>query len=65
MDSPLMTMDEAAAFLRVSRASLYEQTRNRARIRQAKPLPHIRIGKRIIFRRESLEQWLKELENVK
>ena len=65
MDSAIMTMDEAAAFLRISRASLYEQTRERARIRQVKPLPHIRIGKRIVFRRESLESWLKELENRK
>ncbi len=29
---------------------------------KAGKIPHIRVGKRVLFRRESLDEWLKEQE---
>lgn len=58
----ILTMDEAAAKLKLTRGQLYELTRNRSRIRQRVPLPFIRLGKRRVFRASSLETWLSQLE---
>ena len=59
---PLLNIDKAATLLGLTRAQLYELTRNRSRIRQRIPLPFIRIGRRILFRAMSLERWITELE---
>lgn len=60
----LLSISEAAELLGLSTGSLYQLTRNRSRIRQAHPIPCLRLGKRIAFRRESLEQWIAKLESV-
>jgi predicted DNA-binding transcriptional regulator AlpA len=59
---PLITLDEAAGLLKLSRAQMYELTRNRSRCRQTVPLPVIRLGKRKMFRASSLHAWITELE---
>jgi excisionase family DNA binding protein len=46
-----MTVYEVAEFIGVSKDLIYELVR-------AKQIPHLRIGKRIIFNQESLENWL-------
>ena len=61
---PLLSIDEAAVLLRLTRPQLYELTRARSRARQAHPIPMCRLGKRIAFRRESLEQWITALESA-
>jgi predicted DNA-binding transcriptional regulator AlpA len=59
---PLLNMDEAAALLKLTRGQMYELTRTRSRLRQAVPLPVIRIGKRKMFRASSLNEWVSRLE---
>jgi excisionase family DNA binding protein len=58
----LLTMNEAAQLLKLTRGQLYELTRNRCRIRMANPIPVVKLGKRRMFRRESLETWIRTLE---
>jgi excisionase family DNA binding protein len=62
--SDLMTVKEAATYLRCSVSALYDQTRNRGRVRSLIPIPVIRIGKRMMFRRSSLDRWLEALEKA-
>ncbi len=49
----VMTVDEAAAFLRISRTSVYEL------VRQDR-LPHVSVGKQIRFLRDRMLGWLAE-----
>lgn len=64
-DQPLLiSISDAAALLGLTKEQLYELTRNRSRVRQAVPLPYVRLGKRIAFRRESLERWIATLETA-
>jgi len=60
----VLNLSEAAELLGIKPSQLYEQTRTRARVRQGIPIPHLRLGKRICFRRESLERWIAQLENA-
>jgi excisionase family DNA binding protein len=59
---PLLTIDEAAGLLKLTRSQMYELTRNRSRCRQIVPLPVIRIGKRKMFRSAALHDWILKLE---
>lgn len=52
----LLTLDETAALLRCSKAHASKLTRGK--IRGVKPLPAIRLGRRVLVRREDLLQWL-------
>jgi excisionase family DNA binding protein len=61
----LLSLPEAAELLGLKPSNLYELTRNRSRVRQAHPIPCLRLGKRIAFRRESLENWISQLESDK
>jgi Helix-turn-helix domain len=60
---PLLTMDDAAGLLKLTRAQMYELTRNRSRCRQIVPLPVIRLGKRKMFRSAALHEWILKLES--
>lgn len=60
----ILSMDEAAARLKLTRSQLYEMTRSRARARQAVPIPFIRLGKTRRFRASALQQWLEQLEDA-
>lgn len=61
----LLNLFQAAELLGLKPQNLYELTRSRSRVRQVHPIPFCRLGKRIAFRRESLEQWISKLENEK
>ena len=50
-DSFLMGVDEAAAYLGISRNLAYELVR-------CGRLPHIRLGRRILIPRKGLELWI-------
>jgi excisionase family DNA binding protein len=50
-----MTADEVAAALRVKRGWVYAQTR-------ANPIPHVRLGHYVRYRRSGLTGWLGEIE---
>jgi excisionase family DNA binding protein len=58
----LLNLSQAAELLGLKPSNLYELTRSRSRCRQAFPLPFVRLGKRLAFRRESLERWITQLE---
>jgi predicted DNA-binding transcriptional regulator AlpA len=58
----ILNLREAADLLGIRPSQLYEHTRARARARQRIPIPYLRLGKRICFRRESLERWIAQLE---
>jgi excisionase family DNA binding protein len=55
IDPELLTINQAAAFLAISRSGLYA-------LMQTFQIPHVRLGKRIRFRRETLKAWCKQLE---
>lgn len=50
-----MTVQETAAYLGVSDDTVYEMVRR-------KEIPHIRIRRRILFRRDTLDNWLSRME---
>jgi len=51
LSEPLLTADDAAELLRVRRSTVYELARSRR-------LPHIRVGRRILFVRSDLAAWI-------
>lgn len=56
----VLNLAEAATLVRCSRAHLCNVINGK--VRGIPHLPTVRIGRRVLFRRESLEQWLRELE---
>lgn len=62
-DQPLvLSLSQAAELLGLTKEQLYELTRRRSRVRSAVPLPSLKLGRRLAFRRESLERWIAQLE---
>lgn len=59
----LLNLAQAADLLGLKPSNLYELTRRRSLVRQRVPLPYVRLGKRLAFRRESLEKWIAALES--
>lgn len=62
MERMTMTAIEVARLLGVSKDLVYEMARKGQ-------IPHIRVRRRLLFRRESIEQWIeaqerKSVENV-
>ena len=59
----ILSLVEASALLGIKPSALYDLTRSRARARHRLPIPHLRLGgRRLAFRRESLEAWVAQLE---
>jgi excisionase family DNA binding protein len=61
-DKLVLSLSEAATLLGLTKSQLYQLTRERSRLRQSVPIPFLRLGKRLAFRRESLEQWIAACE---
>lgn len=57
----ILTVNEVAALLKMSRGQVYEMTRNRARARNEHPLPCLRINGNLRFRRADIDAWLDTL----
>jgi helix-turn-helix protein len=57
----VLNLAEAAALVRCSRAHLSNVVNGK--IRGIPRLPAVRIGRLVLFRRESLEIWLQQLES--
>ena len=53
----LLTADEVAAVLRVSKAWVYAQTR-------AGRIPHVRLGRYVRYRLQAIESWVEDVERV-
>jgi len=63
--SDLMNVDEAAAYLRITKTQLYDLTSSRGTARAIHPIPVIRMGtKSLRFRKGSLDAWLTSLEKA-
>jgi hypothetical protein len=54
----LLTPEQLAERLQVKTSWVFEQTRNRAKVRNEKPLPCIRLGKYIRFSWPAVCEWL-------
>lgn len=54
----ILTPDELSERLKVPVSWVYENTRNRAFVRNADPLPQIRMGKYLRFYWPEIEKWL-------
>jgi len=59
---PLLDLEQAGQLLGLNRNQMRELTRERSQMRRKVRLPVIRIGKRCLFRREALQQWIEALE---
>jgi excisionase family DNA binding protein len=55
----VLSLAEAAAFVRCSRARLCNVIHHK--VPGVPHLPSVRIGRRVLFRRESIEQWLERV----
>jgi len=60
--SRVLNLAEAAALVRCSRAHLSNIINGK--ILGIPRLPAVRIGRRVLFRRESLELWLQQIESA-
>jgi excisionase family DNA binding protein len=57
--STILTIDELAAWLRISKRAVYEMTSERGRARmEENPLPVFRIGGAIRFVKEDIQGWI-------
>ena len=57
----ILTIDELATLLKMSRRSVYEMTNARGRERMSVPLPVLRINGSVRFRKQDIEKWLDEI----
>ena len=62
VQSELLTVEQAAEFLNMTKGQIHEMTRARGRERMPIPTPLLRINGNLRFRRSSLEKWLNEIE---
>ena len=58
----LLTVREAAEFLKMTETQIYTLNKARSRARMQRPIPVLRINGNVRFSKESLERWLAELE---
>jgi len=54
-DDPLLTADEVAGLMRVTRAWVYAATRSNL-------LPHLRLGRYVRYRRSAIVAWMASVE---
>lgn len=58
LDTPVLTVDDVAALLKLPRESIYQMTRQRARRRHRHPLPTCRLGGHLRFRTRDVLAWI-------
>jgi hypothetical protein len=62
--SDLLTPEELAERLKVPKSWVFEQTRQRAKVRNDKPLPCIRLGKYLRFSWVAVCEWMAAQNNA-
>jgi predicted DNA-binding transcriptional regulator AlpA len=62
----ILTADEVAVLLKVSKRHVYELARQRTRSGDVRdhPLPCVRLGKSIRFNKAAVEEWIERLSNA-
>jgi hypothetical protein len=60
----ILTLDEAAALLKMTKSQLYSMTRARARARMEFPFPILKLNGNLRVSLEAMQDWLKKLEAV-
>lgn len=60
----LLTAEEVATLLRLSKWQVYELAKERSRTGDMRefPLPSLRIGKAVRFNRQAVENWIERLQ---
>jgi excisionase family DNA binding protein len=58
----LLTPDQLAEWLHLSRRSVYELCSARGQQKQNTPLPFLRIAGKLRFSREAINQWLLKMQ---
>lgn len=61
IQSEILTVQEVADWLKMSRRQIYEMTRHRGKVRASDPIPVVRINGNVRFRRSDIEAWLNRL----
>ena len=54
----IMTIDDVATLLQMSRSQVYTLTRKRSQARMENPIPVLRINGNLRFRRSDVEAWI-------
>jgi predicted DNA-binding transcriptional regulator AlpA len=59
----ILTVEEVAAWLKVSKWQVYELAKERTRSGEARnnPIPAVRIGSLVRFRKADVEAWIEKL----
>lgn len=59
----ILTADELAALLKMSKSQIYEMTKTRTRTGSMRehPLPMLKINGSVRFRRSDIEEWVEKL----
>ena len=59
----ILTVDEVAALLRISKRQVYELAKDHTRSDEVRehPLPALRIGASVRFRKSDVEVWIEKL----
>jgi excisionase family DNA binding protein len=60
-DVEILTIDEVAAWLKISKRAVYELTSERGRTRMKHPLPVLRINSTIRFIKSDVAEWIEKL----
>jgi excisionase family DNA binding protein len=60
----ILTVDELATWLKMSKGQIYEMTKERTRsgAMRDNPIPVLKINGNVRFRRASIDEWLKLTE---
>jgi len=59
----ILTIEQLSDVIKMPKSSIYSMTRARARARMESPLPVLRINGNLRFCLESVQEWLKKLED--
>jgi excisionase family DNA binding protein len=57
----VMLIEDAAKYLRSTVAKMYVLTRTSTRVMQKHPIPFVRFGKELRFRKSDLDGWMSRL----
>ena len=60
----ILTLDEVASLLKMTRNQVYTMTRARSQERMEVPLPVLRINGNLRFRRDCVEAWLDQISSM-